>query len=276
MALLYLLVLISLVSGLQRNIKIANGLLREIDNYRFMASLQKPTTTGGRTFAHYCGGTILGHSWILTASHCVTKPENRSEIRNLKGEMVVVGTARLGPSGSPEPGAQKAWIKTAYASPHYTRPDRKEHPYDLALIELVKPLQSRGIAKIHLWKKLPLEKAGDVEVLGWGKMTPGGENAQFLRGYTTKLYEPCKKPEFVFCIANPSGSGHCAGDDGGPIISKMELFPGQYEWVQLGVIPDDGRACNFQSSVAWSSSGLIGPYCDWIAQTTGTNFCHDH
>ncbi|CAJ0558741.1 unnamed protein product, partial [Mesorhabditis spiculigera] len=68
------------------------------------------------------------------------------------------------------------------------------------------------------------------------------------------------------------------GDSGGPIFAKMELFPGKREYVQLGVVTGHDShplPCDYVA-VPWSYSGLIGPYCNWIIRTTGSNFCLDH
>lgn len=61
--------------------RIINGTPSEIDKFPFSVSLQVLSES---TFTHFCGGTLIGNDWILTASHCLDK-ENFEDIYAVVG-----------------------------------------------------------------------------------------------------------------------------------------------------------------------------------------------
>lgn len=50
--------------------RIINGFPSEINEFPYSVSLQ---VLSDSKFKHFCGGTLIGNGWILTASHCLFK-----------------------------------------------------------------------------------------------------------------------------------------------------------------------------------------------------------
>lgn len=50
--------------------RIINGFPSEINEFPYSVSLQ---VLSDSKYKHFCGGTIIGNGWILTASHCLFK-----------------------------------------------------------------------------------------------------------------------------------------------------------------------------------------------------------
>lgn len=85
----------------------------------FAASLRAPR--------HFCGGSIIGQSWIITGAHCF------EEIIDQSGVKVVVGTDVYNKGG------ESYDVEKVILHPKYNSGNKTEH--DLALIKVAQPIK---------------------------------------------------------------------------------------------------------------------------------------
>ncbi|CAJ0558730.1 unnamed protein product, partial [Mesorhabditis spiculigera] len=64
---------------LERHIKIMNGQARQIRDYPYMVSIQRPNPRAPNVSsqAHHCGGSLIGLEWVLSAAHCFFHPNGK-------------------------------------------------------------------------------------------------------------------------------------------------------------------------------------------------------
>jgi secreted trypsin-like serine protease len=179
---------------------------------RWMTSLQR----GG----HFCGASLIGDRWVVTAAHCVIgeKPA---------GMKVWVGGHDLRYPGQGE----AAKVKKIYIHPKYNDNTLRN---DIALIKLKKPISS-SIPRVEVANSQITNKdakPGKVAtVSGWGALSENGASPKVLHRVKLPIVSnaECNSPGAyggdVFgtniCAGlKQGGKDSCYGDSGGPLWIK--------------------------------------------------------
>lgn len=133
-------------------------------HYPYQVSLQKFTPTYGffsyKNFSHFCGASIIGESYLLTAAHCVDK-QNISRIYALAGTSNLKDTS----SGSRLP------IHSCLIHPNYTRlTSNTTSQNDIALCKVQVPFVfGENVAKVALDNTLVPTDVNST-LTGWGSV----------------------------------------------------------------------------------------------------------
>ncbi|HYT38193.1 MAG TPA: trypsin-like serine protease [Acidimicrobiia bacterium] len=198
------------------SVRVVGGQPAAAGRYPFLASLQKVGATGAA--AHFCGGSLVDETWVLTAAHCM-EGQTPSQFR------VVVGATRL--SGTDGQERRPAEIRV---DPEYD--GDAAHGADVALVRLSAPVE--GITPVEPVRpeERGLWEAGDTAtVVGWGVTS---ETAAAATDEQRAARLPIQ-PDAVMTAAGaygdsflPSdmigagpvegGSDACFGDSGGPLL----------------------------------------------------------
>lgn len=189
--------------------------------YPFMASVQD----GG---SHFCGGSVISASWVLTAAHCV--PDGKAS-----GLSVVVGTTNNA-NGS----GTRIAVSQVRVHPDY---DDQAMTNDAALLQLtaavpahVTPVTLAGASDDAL------EADGQrVTVAGWGDWNPvtmgllAGPTLQEAElrvvGDARCFGDTSSEEALTGVCAEALAKDSCQGDSGGPLFAKTGGGP-----VQLGIV----------------------------------------
>eukprot|EP00160_Parvularia_atlantis_P020573 Unigene858_Nuclearia_a/m.2760 Unigene858_Nuclearia_a/g.2760 ORF Unigene858_Nuclearia_a/g.2760 Unigene858_Nuclearia_a/m.2760 type:complete len:294 (-) Unigene858_Nuclearia_a:107-988(-) len=190
--------------------------------YEFMASLQY--TNGG----HFCGGSLVNNSWIMTAAHCSTGMNPRSLVVRLHRHQLSLSDAA---EGGISVGVAEIVIHPGYRAITFDN--------DIALWRLSTPVTT--LDKIPLDETNRYGVAGtNVVVIGWGTTSQGGRLSDVLREVTVPIVSDSvcntnyrdRITENMICAGlAQGGKDSCQGDSGGPLWSKTSGTP-----VQVGIV----------------------------------------
>ncbi len=214
---------------------------------------------------HFCGGSIVSATWIVTASHCLSggaPPPAR----------IVAGVSRLSQSAS---GQIKA-VKRVIVFPGYTDPTTGK---DGALVELTTPLTLDGvnvkaIRPITARSPAALTAPGVMTtVSGWGATVEGGTTLpdQLLSvqlpilalAQANTAYNMTLTQDQLAAGVAAGGKDSCQGDSGGPLIvmnGTEPMLAGIVSWGSgCARANTPGLYARMSSFAAWMDGYAGGP-----------------
>jgi len=186
---------------------------------------------------HFCGGTIIGKRWILTAAHCFTSGS--------RGVAIVAGEHKLHRSEGSE---QKIKVLKHFTHPQYGARSQKN---DIALLKLAQDIQFDKYSQPACLAELATEnidyEAGNMVIIsGWGSTraafttrdapsTLQVAQVPLIADSTCKQwkYYGSQISESMVCAGKigQGGVDTCQGDSGGPMVKEVD---GKY--TVLGVV----------------------------------------
>ncbi len=188
--------------------------------YPFMASVQQNNS-------HFCGGSVINSTWVLTAAHCV--PDGSAA-----GLSVVVGTN----TNNNNSGFRRT-VAEVRVHPHYAG----NSVFDAALLRLATAVPA-SVTPVTLANSGDdnLEAHGAVvTVAGWGDINPVTmgllapatlKEAQLnVVGDQQCMGSTTSTEAITTVCAQAPGKDSCQGDSGGPLFAKIGA-----QRTQVGVV----------------------------------------
>jgi trypsin len=226
---------------------IVGGTDAVVGEFPFIVSLQQ------NGFGHFCGGSLIGKHWVLTAAHCVSDPIDK----------VVIGIRDQNDTSNTE----SLSVKQVIRHPQY---NETTTDYDFALLELSADSSYTPISLNTTEIDIPLTGAPVLAtVAGWGTTA---ENGYSLPAILQKVDVPLVSNDVcnadykgvitdrMICAGlTEGGKDSCQGDSGGPLMAESA----DHQRRLIGVV-SWGEGC--------ARAGLPGIYSKvnaaaaWIAQ----------
>jgi transmembrane serine protease 11D len=216
------------------------------------ASVAEPTRS------QFCGGSIIGDTWILTAAHCVKNAVVREDPRRVD---VIAGTSQYAIGG------ERLKVAAIHTHPKY---NESTMDHDFALLRLQSPVTKGKVIEV-VKETTAVSEGTNACVTGWGATFEGGPGAIDLLGAEVPIVstEVCNRPESyggditatMMCAGKKEGGvDSCQGDSGGPLSLLVAARP-----TLIGVVSwGEGCARRLKYGI-YSRVSTVAP---WIASTT--------
>ncbi|XP_066589225.1 tryptase-like isoform X2 [Prorops nasuta] len=238
---------------------VSGGTPTTFGEFPHMVALGKRSITGN--FTLYCGGSLISHSWVLTAAHCTYGPNGSPN------------AARIGFQKLNDALGIATGIKRIVRHPTYKPPAMYA---DIALVELQDPVTfSHSIRPACLYQKYDSVPTR-AWVTGWGAQEFGGDRSTELRKafldiidnvqcsirHNGSLSVPHGIAPSMICAGDPQNNwtrDTCSGDSGGPI---QIAHPNHICLFQVIGITSFGEGCAVVNSPGVYTR--VSHYLDWI------------
>jgi secreted trypsin-like serine protease len=222
--------------------RIIGGTDSTAGEFPFMAALVQPASANSlylRDYqAHFCGGTVIGARWVLTAAHCVEGLRNEDV-------QIITGVTTLADEA---PFATRVNVSAILPHPLY---DDDKIANDVALLYLATPVATSASFSVDDGTSAAtLTDGADLTAIGWGitnqNIISDPNDDQFLPTLQKTVldfvpFNRCNSTTFyngrlhtsALCAGFSSGTARdtCFGDSGGPLM----LPAGGGGWRQVGV-----------------------------------------
>jgi trypsin len=197
--------------------QIVGGSPASTSTYPWMVSLQNPLLGGGEG-GHFCGGTLVAPTKIVTAGHCVplivpgltTVVAGRDDLRTTAGKSQPVVSVLRHP---------------AY--------NEALNRYDVAVITVAGSLGTQTLPWATPSDAGIYAPGTSALILGWGLTKEEGDASPILLKATvptvsdadcTEAYATSYDPASMVCAGYPQGgTDTCQGDSGGPFVINGKL-----------------------------------------------------
>ncbi|XP_020862167.1 tryptase-like [Phascolarctos cinereus] len=236
-------------NGMSPEPRIAGGWAAQRAQWPWQVSVQEQGQ-------HVCGGSLIGHQWVLTAAHCVSSSLKSQDLQIQLGEQFLYTKTRY---------STLVPVSQILLHPHYD--GDALHGKDIALLKIRQPVPfSKFIQRITL-----APPGTQCWVTGWGNIR---ENVPLPQSYALQetdvyivdtqmcrvLYDPEPIGNEMLCAGYPGErKTFCSGDSGGPLVCQLR----NRRWVQVGVVSFI-RSC--AEPLLPGVYSKVSSYVPWIRQ----------
>lgn len=222
--------------------RIMNGETAVEGQFPYQVSLHISVNGGGGSF---CGGSIIGNEWILTAAHCTA---------NVASVKIYYGSIKR---------QESQFSHEVQADQIIRHPDYNDQNLenDISLIRTPHVDFSDNVQKVALADRGNGYEEAKVIASGWGATYDGSPLPDLLQFVEVKILpqDECnegigRESSNILCISTADGKSIGPGDSGGPLVTK-----------------DDPKLVGISSFIVGQIAGFnsVSYHRDWIRDNAG-------
>jgi len=220
--------------GVKKTRRIVGGQETEVNEYPWMSALA--FAVNGQFF---CGGTLIGTQWVVTASHCLFRNSDGTDPLVAEDINIVLGEHDTDDDDESLIPRKSVNVIRIITHENY---NAENSDNDVALLKLQEPVD------INIYTPACVAQTGDTFigqnawVYGWGATSYGGIYPDKLQEVEVKIVseDVCKIAmegyeitEGMLCAGGVGGEDGCQGDSGGPLTVDMggqHVLVGDVSW----------------------------------------------
>ncbi|XP_030386422.1 serine protease 1-like [Scaptodrosophila lebanonensis] len=237
--------------------RITNGNKASVGQFPYQVGLSLKLSA---LSSSWCGGSLIGNSWVLTAAHCT---ESAQSVTVYLGATVRTSAEVKQTVDSSNIIIHSGWNRSTLRN-------------DISLIKINSVAYSSLIKAVSLPSVASSYStyAGDNAIAsGWGRTSDSSNSVATdlqwarLQVITNTVCAATYGTSIVvssnICVSTPGGTSTCQGDSGGPLVLESNSQ-------QIGLTSFGAAAgCEKGYPVAFTR---VTSYLDWIKQNTGISY----